>query len=339
MSPQTKITLNLDRSLLEHPSALHLKRMRNGLWLYLDLLARLPASGEALHVDPKTVAHDMGLPEGTVRSWLGHLRRHGYLRVENQSNGVRIALPAGEAAVSAPRDPSANRPPAVSEQVRLFTARRLASSLGNPATKTPSRPRSTSTATRSSGGPWPAPWLLRPTRSADRGPRSFSISSSVTPMKARTLLALDPGLRDLGYAVIKGRRIAAAGVIPLRFVSRARRPREARAAVRELAILHRPQELVVEQTHSYPNGLHLLIRALKRIAQREHMLFALYSPQAVRKGLVGNGWATKKEVAAAVAAKYPAFRVYLTQDRKWKALYWQNMFDAIAVGLHHRAQS
>ena len=41
-SPQT-ITLSLDRRILEHPRAYHLRRMRAGIWLYLDLLARLPA--------------------------------------------------------------------------------------------------------------------------------------------------------------------------------------------------------------------------------------------------------------------------------------------------------
>ena len=34
------ITLTLDRRILEHPRAYHLRRMRGALWLYLDLLAR-----------------------------------------------------------------------------------------------------------------------------------------------------------------------------------------------------------------------------------------------------------------------------------------------------------
>jgi hypothetical protein len=51
---------------------------------------------------------------------------------------------------------------------------------------------------------------------------------------------------------------------------------------------------------------------------------------------MGNGWAKKREVAAVIAARHPSLRVYLTQDRKWKERYWQNMFDAIALGLHHQ---
>jgi Holliday junction resolvasome RuvABC endonuclease subunit len=63
-----------------------------------------------------------------------------------------------------------------------------------------------------------------------------------------------------------------------------------------------------------------------------------YAPQTVRKGLVGNGWATKREVAAAISSRYPALRIYLTQDRRWKERYWLNMFDAIALALYHASQ-
>src|SRR5205809_332209 len=41
MSSLQPITLSLDRRILEHPRAYHLRRMRAGLWLYLDLLAKL----------------------------------------------------------------------------------------------------------------------------------------------------------------------------------------------------------------------------------------------------------------------------------------------------------
>jgi Holliday junction resolvasome RuvABC endonuclease subunit len=157
-------------------------------------------------------------------------------------------------------------------------------------------------------------------------------------MKPRTILALDPGLRDLGYAVITGRRITAAGVKPLRLVRPHRRLLRARSFLRDLTHLYEPGEIAVEKTHGYPAGLHKLNHLVLRLARTERLKLAVYSPQTVRRYLLGNGWATKRDVATAIAAKYPAFRVYLTQDRKWKERYWQNMFDAIAVGLHHRAQ-
>jgi hypothetical protein len=42
-------------------------------------------------------------------------------------------------------------------------------------------------------------------------------------------------------------------------------------------------------------------------------------------------------VAIAVAHRFPQLRVYLTQDRRWKEKFWLNMFDAVALALHHQA--
>src|SRR5437867_6360678 len=93
-SPQT-ISLNLDRRILEHPRAYHLRRMRAGIWLYLDLLARLPAAAETIEVEPAVIGEEMGLPEGTVRSWLGHLRKAGYVASERLNGKVRVTIKKG----------------------------------------------------------------------------------------------------------------------------------------------------------------------------------------------------------------------------------------------------
>ena len=90
-SPQP-ITLTLDRRIFEHPRAYHLRRMRAGLWLYLDLLARLQSDAETLEVEPAALGRDMGLPEGTIRSWLGHLRKAGYVEVTRLNGKVRVTL-------------------------------------------------------------------------------------------------------------------------------------------------------------------------------------------------------------------------------------------------------
>src|SRR5437773_1210806 len=86
------ITLTLDRRLLAHPRAYHLRRMRAGLWLYLVLLAKRPAGAESFEVDPAAIGAEMGLPEGTVRSWLGHLRKGGYLGAERLNWKVRLSM-------------------------------------------------------------------------------------------------------------------------------------------------------------------------------------------------------------------------------------------------------
>jgi Holliday junction resolvasome RuvABC endonuclease subunit len=156
----------------------------------------------------------------------------------------------------------------------------------------------------------------------------------------RTILALDPGLRDLGYAVLRGSRLVAGGVLPLRLLPPARRSRYAREAVRAWIASHRPVAIVLERTARHPVGslhsLHLLARAVSRIAQNRGVTVATYPPQTVRKALTGSGWATKRETAQVIAARYPALQLYLTQDKRWKERYWLNYFDAIALALHHR---
>ena len=127
MSSPQPITLSLDRRILEHPRAHHLRRMRAGIWLSLDLLARLPAGAETFEVEPAAIGRDMGLPEGTIRSWLGHLRKSGYLDAVRLNGKVRVTIKRAEAAQPAP-EPA----PALKEPTRFFTVAKLQRALGEP---------------------------------------------------------------------------------------------------------------------------------------------------------------------------------------------------------------
>ena len=122
MSNPEPITLQLDRRILEHPRAYHLRRMRAGLWLYLDLLVRLPAGTDTFEVEPAAVGRDMGLPEGTVRSWLGHLRKSGYLEAVRLNGKTRVTIKH-----HSPPEPSAV---ATAQPTRFFTVAKLQRALG-----------------------------------------------------------------------------------------------------------------------------------------------------------------------------------------------------------------
>jgi hypothetical protein len=112
--------LTLDRRLLRHPRAYHLRRMRLGVWLYLDLLARLPAGADTLEVEPAVVAGEMGVEEGFVRSWLGHLRKAGYLETERLNGSMRVLIKRGQV-------PEPVEPP----RQRFFTVAKLQRALGD----------------------------------------------------------------------------------------------------------------------------------------------------------------------------------------------------------------
>jgi Holliday junction resolvasome RuvABC endonuclease subunit len=154
------------------------------------------------------------------------------------------------------------------------------------------------------------------------------------------ILAIDPGLRDLGYAVLSGHRLVARDVIALRGLPKARRLGEAKTRIAALTRTHRPGAIVVERTYRHPlrwlNDLHQVTRAARRLAARRGIAFATYAPQTVRHSVAGHGWAKKSEAAVAMANRFPQLRVYLTQDRRWKEKFWLNMFDAVALAVHHQ---
>ncbi len=118
------ITITLDRRLLEHPEAHHLKRMRGAIWLYLDLLARIPTGAGTIEVEPAAVAGAMGLPEGTVRSWLGHLRKAGYIDAERLNGSVRVTIDREERAGQVAEGNPEPKPK------RFFTAAKVMRALG-----------------------------------------------------------------------------------------------------------------------------------------------------------------------------------------------------------------
>jgi len=121
MSQPDPITITLDRRLLEHPRAHHLRRMRGAVWLYLDLLAR---GAGTIEIEPAAVGAAMGLPEGTVRSWLGHLRKAGYLEAERLNGKVRVTIESQTPNVPPAPTPEPPKPD------RFFTAPKIMRALG-----------------------------------------------------------------------------------------------------------------------------------------------------------------------------------------------------------------
>lgn len=160
-------------------------------------------------------------------------------------------------------------------------------------------------------------------------------------MRTDTILALDPGLRELGFAVLRGPRLLERGVLPLRGYPADQRLPIAQKAVLAWVRAHRPTDLVWEAApgHSVPGHqeIHRLVLWASRLARRRGIRSACYSAKTVRQGVLGDGWASKPEVARAVTARLPELRVHQGFNRKWKETYWFNLFDAAALALHHQA--
>lgn len=152
------------------------------------------------------------------------------------------------------------------------------------------------------------------------------------------ILAIDPGTRTMGAALLDREKLVYHAVYAFRTKDAPReRVKTARQTVLRLITDLKPDVLVVEKTYfaNNRNGstLNAFVRQIIAIGRRKRLRVVTVAANTVKKRVCGNGRASKREVAQAVIARYPELGVYLTQDRKWKERYHQNMFDAVAVGL------
>jgi len=113
--------------------------------------------------------------------------------------------------------------------------------------------------------------------------------------------------------------------------------RDGRKIILRLIRDFKPNILVVEKAFFANNRtaalLNVFVDEIIAVGKRKELRVISYAPTTVRKFICNNGRADKKTLSEVIVSKYPELRVYLTQDRAWKELYHQNMFDAVALGL------
>jgi Holliday junction resolvasome RuvABC endonuclease subunit len=160
--------------------------------------------------------------------------------------------------------------------------------------------------------------------------------------RPKTILAVDPGLRSLGIAVLDGRsRLRHSEVLTTSArESRERRLRTIRRRVTELLALYRPRVVLLEATWTSRNRslapVHRVSRLCKSICRARGITIIEVPTATVRRQLVGYGKAGKREMASFIAHLYPELRVYLRQKEKWKERHFLNLFDAVALGVWYQ---
>jgi Holliday junction resolvasome RuvABC endonuclease subunit len=152
------------------------------------------------------------------------------------------------------------------------------------------------------------------------------------------ILAIDPGTRNIGFALLDKGQLVHYGVKTIRQMnSPHEKLREGRKIVLRLINDFRPEILVVEKTFFANNRNSVLLNVfadeIKAVGKRKDLRVQGLAANSVRKLICGNGRASKDEVAREVVSRYPELKPYLTSDRRWKERYHRNMFDAVALGL------
>lgn len=159
----------------------------------------------------------------------------------------------------------------------------------------------------------------------------------MTKTKRRTL-AIDPGTREIGFALLEDDRLVYHGVETIKKCNSMQEMlNEGRKIIQRLINDYRPDTLAVVKKVFVSNrrsvALNLFAVVTMATGRREGLEVVCYAPSTVKKFITGNGRASKLEVAKVVIAEFPELKVYLTQDRKWKQRYHLNMFDAVALGI------
>ncbi|MEX2526459.1 MAG: crossover junction endodeoxyribonuclease RuvC [Gemmatimonadota bacterium] len=152
------------------------------------------------------------------------------------------------------------------------------------------------------------------------------------------ILAIDPGTRRMGVAVLDGSELAYHGVWSFRPGGPpSSRLREGRRVMIRLLKDFAPELVAFERTFFTNNRnaalLNVFTDELEALAHRHRARVVGFAPSTVKKVITGDGHAAKAQVAEAVASRFPQLRAYLINEPKWKRDHHGNMFDAVAVAL------
>lgn len=153
------------------------------------------------------------------------------------------------------------------------------------------------------------------------------------------LLAIDPGAREMGFAVLNDNELVYYGVKSLKkFRPKGRLKKAVKEILAKLIIEYGIKTLVMENgwfSQIKSPLFQAVYEAIKDTAKQKKLKLKTYAPKTIRKLVCGDGKATKKRTARILANRYPELDIYLQQDYRWKEKYWLNAFDAIAAGLTH----
>ena len=151
------------------------------------------------------------------------------------------------------------------------------------------------------------------------------------------ILAIDPGTRELGFAVLQGETLLYYGV---KTVTNRKSPALVLKAITDfikgLIEKYEPSMLAIEKmfiTQKNSAMLYVAAEQVKAVAREGKITIWEQSPSAIRKRLCRTGRATKREVAKLIAERYPELARYYNRTKHWEIEYYANLFDAVAVGL------
>jgi Holliday junction resolvasome RuvABC endonuclease subunit len=165
-------------------------------------------------------------------------------------------------------------------------------------------------------------------------------------MQQKTIIGIDPGTKEVGLVVLRGRELVAYGVHTLR---NGTRPHDVIGQARRVVLVmierHQPDLVAIEEPFNLPTKrahlLNVISDELRERAIELGLQLVMLSPGEVRRRVVGNPRATKIDVAEYLVGHgfeqlknlIPRRPVRPVIALRPKDKYWLHMADALALAL------
>lgn len=156
-------------------------------------------------------------------------------------------------------------------------------------------------------------------------------------IKYPKILAIDPGTKELGIAVLAGSQLAYYAVktfkqrqVPHLFLA------EVSGYIDSLISDYQPAVMAIEKTFLIQKDsalLNVTAAEIKHTGRQYGLPVYEYEPAWVRQKVGSTAKPTKRQVAEVLANRFPELAQFLSRPSKWEQLYWAHLFDAVAVGV------
>ena len=151
------------------------------------------------------------------------------------------------------------------------------------------------------------------------------------------ILAIDPGTRYIGVAILQGSDLLYTKVKIIRHNETPGRIfHYGKEIVRDLIKEFAPNRFAIERPFVFRSSA-ALVRSLtdELVAEATQAGLSTYQyfPTTIRSYLCGRSDATKRDVAGVVAKTFPQLSLHLDPFNEADERYYSHIFDAVAVGL------
>jgi len=149
------------------------------------------------------------------------------------------------------------------------------------------------------------------------------------------ILAIDPGSRELGYAVLDNLELLNYGVKNLkRFRPENVLRKTVRAFMNRIIEEYAIKIIVLEKPHFSQTEspfFRAVYKSILQVGNKNPIKVVELSPELIRKHICEDSKPTKANVAKVLSKRYPETKSNFITDFQWKKMYWQKASNAIAA--------